>query len=83
MRLTHFSPRFTDYKALFPHSRGLQSALCKFYTSLVNTCGHMVEVYRRSGSSSHVAVCTAPVLIHLRRTAVPQRLSIVRGRVQV
>ncbi|CAH0042172.1 unnamed protein product [Clonostachys rhizophaga] len=47
MRFNSYCPIFEEYQALFPTSKRVQEALCKFYVSIIQCCKHAVEAIQR------------------------------------
>jgi len=52
--LMHFgkwSPRFAEYRLLFPDSVRLQGALCTFYATTIGCCKTIIQISKRSCTS--------------------------------
>uniref|UniRef100_A0A8H7K1T9 NACHT domain-containing protein n=1 Tax=Bionectria ochroleuca TaxID=29856 RepID=A0A8H7K1T9_BIOOC len=47
VRFNSYCPIFEEYQALFPTSRRVQEALCKFHVSIIQCCKHAVEAIQR------------------------------------
>ncbi|KAI3324596.1 hypothetical protein HD806DRAFT_493050 [Xylariaceae sp. AK1471] len=49
-----WSPRFSEYKLLFPSSIRLQAAICEFHASIIRCCKQVVQMLQRSWQSQLV-----------------------------